>query len=104
LDKVEGFLDFSGRAGLKIPQRVSPGIKYVPLHIHPEGHKKIDHHRRAHGKKGDINKILTDGGGINTHFCANSGTYPKHLHFYKISETVHIANLTTNFSINKHFK
>lgn len=89
---------------LKITQRVTAGIKNIPLDIEPKSHKKINYNRRAHSKKGNINKIFTDGAGGYTHTLANCGTNAKHLPFYKISHPVHIANLVTIFSINKHFK
>jgi hypothetical protein len=83
------------RGLLKVSQRISPCIKDIALYIHPECHKKVNNNRGAQGHKGHIDKILPDGGCSNTHLFTNGSTYPKHMPFNKMFETVHTAKLKT---------
>jgi hypothetical protein len=87
-----------------MPEWISPGIKNVPLYIHPECNKKIDNYRRPHSEKGYVDKIFTYCRCGNTHSFANYGANPKYMPFYKVPEPLHTANLNRIFSINKHFK
>ena len=76
---------------LKVPQRVAPGIEYVPLYIHPECNKEVDNYRRPHGKKRNVDEVFTNGGSGNAHPFTNGTAYTKHMPFNKKFKTVHTA-------------
>jgi hypothetical protein len=95
---------FRNAAYLQVFQGISSCIKNIPLYIHPERDKEINHNRGPHSKKGNINKIFTYGRGSNAQLISDSGTNSKNMPFNKIFKPVHAANLSTFFSINKHFK
>jgi hypothetical protein len=64
---------------------VTQGIALTKPHIladiHPESNKKVNDQGRSHGEKGNINKILPDGAGSNTHFFTKPGANAKHIPF-----------------------
>ena len=76
---------------LLIPHRVSPSREHIPLDIHPEYYKKVEDHRRSHGKKAEINKVQPDLRGSDIKFIAEVFANAKCVVFNKTSEPVHMC-------------
>ena len=83
----------SARKELQISDRISPRIKNVAFHIHPECNKKINNQRRTHCEKGNINKIFPDGGCGNACFFSDRRTNAEHMPFNKMLKTIHNRHL-----------
>lgn len=67
--------------------------KNIALDVHPEGQDKINNERTAHGQKGDVYKPGPDPGSGDPHPFSDGCTYPEHLPFDEILQSVHTANL-----------
>ena len=80
----------------KIFNRVSTRRENITFDIHPKGEDEINDERRAHRNKRNVNKPGPDPRRGDTHFVADSRTYPKDLPFNEVLQSVHNANLKKN--------
>ena len=78
---------------LTVLQRVSAPVPDIVTDINPKSEEHVYNYGRAHGKKGDINKVFADSSIGNSNFFTNIGANPKHLPFNKVLELIHTAKL-----------
>ena len=74
---------------LPVPQRVALGRQDIVFDVHPESHEQVNDNGRAHGKKGNVNKIFAYSGRGNAHFFTQIGANAKNMPFHKLPETLH---------------